>query len=111
MWPFNKKPAPIQWGIVGGVAEAAYIALIIWLINTLVTSFTSSSRADEAEQLMPFFMLVTLVVSAAISALLIFGYPVALAVKGNFRAGLLAAGMALASLIVCGGLFWLVYLV
>lgn len=109
MWPFSKKPAPIQWGIVGGLAQVAYIALVVWLMNALASSFMSSGRAGQADQLMPFFILLLFVVSAAISALIMFGYPITLIVQKNLRAGLIAAGAALVTLIVCGVLFWLVY--
>jgi|GEM_PF-1602253 len=109
MWPFNKKPAPVQWGIVSGLAQVAYIALIVLIMNTLAISFMSSGRAGSADQLMPFFMLLMFVVSAALSALIVFGYPIALTLKGNLRAGLIAAGTALVTLVVCGALFWLVY--
>jgi hypothetical protein len=70
----NLSGETLRWGIAAGVAEAIYIGLVAFTMKGLNKLF---SGPDTAENFVPTFLLFLLffVLSALISAVLVFGRP------------------------------------
>ncbi len=91
----NKKEI-WQWGLLGGLAEGIYIALIALL-------FTSLNRLAPMTVgvIWPFLFFLTLfVLSVAVSGLLVLGRPIFLALKNEYQKALLTLGVSLGVLVL-----------
>lgn len=68
----NPKPKPIKAGVITGLLELAYIFILIATGNQVAKILQNMKKP---EILGPMLFLIIFVFSAAISAILIFGYP------------------------------------
>lgn len=100
----------IKYGIFGGLLETLYIFLLITLINLVTSNFPKEN--PSLLFLSPILFLIVFVFSAAISGLLVLGYPAYLLFfEKKIKEGiitivsslviLLIAGIAIFSLIAC----------
>jgi len=83
-------------GICGGLGEAIYCFLIALFFSLM----EKNSLVELPRTFAPLFMLLLLVVSAAVSGLLVFGYPAYLAMQQKYKSAAIAAGSAIATLAV-----------
>lgn len=90
----------IGTGIVSGAAEALYCFVIAGFITSI------GERNIEKNPFVGFsFMLILFVMSAAISGLLVFGYPTYLAFKKDFKSAVLASVSSVATIVVIALIF------
>ena len=93
----------LKFGFLAGVAEAAYIMFVVLVIK-LVGNTIPKADNDIAGALM--FLLI-LVFSAAISGLLLFGYPIYLAIQKRFAESIMTIATTLVTLAIVGILVFL----
>lgn len=94
------------YGIGGGVLEAIYcffIAILIILLGRVMTGHFGVFNF--------LLMLLIFVFSAAVSSLLIFGYPIYLAIKKQYQEAIFTILLSIATLIIIGLLIVLVKLI
>lgn len=96
---FKKKKQDNYWlyGIGGGVLEAVYCFFIAVLIQLL-----DSVMSGPAGVFNFLLVLLMLVFSAAISGLLIFGYPVLLVMKKKYLEAIFTVLLSVSTLIIIG---------
>jgi hypothetical protein len=96
MW-FRKDKIKIwKMGILAGLAVAVYCGLI-----TLLIWFGGDFLSDKMSQVMgSLFGLILLVFSVAISGVLVFGYPLFLAVEKKYKQAFQAIGVTLLTIFV-----------
>ncbi len=88
----------IKFGLLGGLAEALYIGLVVTLIWTM-----DQSKPELVFPMAGFLLILFLfVVSAGVSGLFVFGYPLYLFLNKNFTQGLAAAISAILALMLVG---------
>ena len=69
----HQKPQPIKFGIITAILEIIYIALLISIGTCVTSTFRQNFINDQLFG--PMLFLTVFVFSAAITALLILGYP------------------------------------
>ena len=104
----RKNFSAIKFGLLGGFIEALYCGFVVFLFWALEQS--------QPETVFPMggFLLVLLlfVVSAGISGLLVFGYPLYLFLNKRFGEGLAAATTSLCTLGILGlTIFIIIFLI
>jgi len=87
----------IKFGILGGILEAVYCALIALLFFGFGRVFQGT---PDNQVLAPLIMLLILVISVAISGFLVFGYPAYLVYQRQFKEGIYTALLSLATLFI-----------
>ncbi len=88
----------LKFGFLGGIAEAAYVLMVASLITALGKFFPQQPKGIAG----PALVLLLLVFSAAVSGILVFGYPVYLAFQKRFAESLMTVVITLASLAIIG---------
>lgn len=92
----------LKFGFLGGLTEAAYIFLVVLLMTVL------DKVMPRPPHLMVGFMVLTLFVfSAAVSGVLVLGYPAYLAFQKRFLEALMTAITTLAILAIIGTLVFI----
>jgi hypothetical protein len=101
---FQKKPENLWiYGVGGGLCEVAYCFFIAVLLNFLNNYIVGMG------QVFGFMLaLIILVFSVAVSGLLIFSYPIYLAIKKFYVEAVTTAMMSIATLIITGFLVILI---
>lgn len=100
MFLFHKKlneSEILKWGILGGAAEALYIFIVALFFDVLENFFYQAPSGPI--NFFTFFLLF-FVLSAIISAILVFGRPVYLFFAKKFREGMLTIVTTLITLLV-----------
>lgn len=91
MWGNKEKCKNWKMGILAGLAESIYcglIALMLW--------YGSEFLSDKMSQVLgSLFGLILLVFSVAVSGVLVFGYPVYLAVEKKYKQAFQTIGITL----------------
>jgi mannose/fructose/N-acetylgalactosamine-specific phosphotransferase system component IID len=87
----------IKFGILGGIGEAIYCALIALMFFTFGKIFNGQNGDTVTTFLI---MLLILVISVAVSGFLVFGYPAYLVYQKRFKEGIYTALISLATLFV-----------
>jgi hypothetical protein len=95
----------IKFGILGGIFEAAYCALIALLFFGFGRVFQGT---PDNQVLAPLIMLLILVISVAVSGFLVFGYPAYLVYQKKFKEGIYSALVSLFTLFIIFLLFVLI---
>jgi len=90
------ESAVLKFGFLGGILEAVYVFLVVSLMNFL------SKTATPADLVGGFLILLLLVFSAAVSGVLVFGYPAYLAFQKRFAESLMTALTTLVTLAIIG---------
>jgi len=88
----------LKFGFLGGVAEAAYILLVVSLMTFLEQIMPKSPEGIVA----PLLILLLFVFSAAVSGILVFGYPAYLAFQKRFSEALMTAVTTLITMAIIG---------
>lgn len=96
MWGKKEKYKNIKMGVLGGLAESIYCGLIALLLWNGDNFFNNTF--DEA--IAPLFVLILLVLSVAISGVLVFGYPAYLAVEKKYKQAFQTVGITLLTIFV-----------
>src|SRR3989339_1006630 len=91
----------LKFGLGGGILEVAYCSLIAWLINSLDHVFNGPPTPFNI-----IFVLLLLVFSVAISGVLIFGYPLYLAIQQKYQPAIVTVVTSLLTLILGGVLIF-----
>lgn len=92
----NKKML-CKWGIGGGLAEVAYIILV----GGLMTGLGSVMPKIQPEFLAMITVLTLFVLSAGLSGLFVFGYPVYLALQKQYKEALWTIIVTFATILIC----------
>ena len=90
--------AIIKFGFLGGILEALYCGLVVFLMWAVESSQPNETMPMAAMLL----VLLLFVLSAGISALLIFGYPAYLFLNKRYGEALMTAVFSLATLAIVG---------
>lgn len=90
----------MRYGFLGGIAEAFYCFLVVLFMSFIQQSLTISAKASGLVGFLLF--LLVFVVSAAVSGLLVFGYPAYLALKQRFAEALMTAATSLLTIAIIG---------
>jgi len=88
----------LKFGFLGGVAEAAYVLLVASLLTMLDQLMPKSPEGIIA----PLLILLLFVFSAAVSGILVFGYPVYLAFQKRFAEALMTVVTTLITMAIIG---------
>ena len=100
--------AVMKFGFLGGIAEAVYVFLVVSLMQIL----DSSVSKPENPIVVGMLVLLLLVFSAAVSGILVFGYPAYLALQKKYAEALATVIVTLAVLAIVGiGVFILVSII
>lgn len=104
---FSPKKEESFWlyGIGGGLFEAAYC----FFIAILMISLAGMIPGPEVFSFL--LLLLIMVFSAAISGILIFGYPLYLALKKQYQEAIFTALLSIATLIVLGLIIIFIYII
>lgn len=94
----------IKFGILGGILEAVYCALIALMFFTFGKIFDGPNANTVVVTLI---MLLILVISVAVSGFLVFGYPGYLVYQKKFKEAVLTALLSLITLFV----FFLIFVI
>lgn len=99
---FNKqKPNPIKSGIIAGILQVIYITLLISLGTCVTNAFRG--RFIDNQTLGPILFLTVFVFSAAISALIVLGYPAYLLVmEKKVKEAIQTTAITLITLLILG---------
>lgn len=96
---FHHEPKrPWVTGMITGLAELVYVGIVIGTLMTLAGDKAIEKTAPPV--VAGFLYLSVLVFSVAVSGLLIFGYPIWLGFRGQYRAALLAVAGSLGTLAI-----------
>lgn len=87
----------LKFGFLGGIAEAAYVFLVICLMTTLDKTVSPTPNFIAG-----FLVLILLVFSVAVSGILVFGYPAYLAFQKRFAEALMTGITTLVTLAIIG---------
>lgn len=87
----------MKFGFLGGMAEAVYIFLVVSLMTVL-----SNTMPNPNQMTIGFMMLSLLVFSAAVSGILVFGYPAYLGFQKRYTEALMTAVTTLVTLAIIG---------
>ena len=96
MWPFKEKISIWKVGILVGLAESAYcglVALLLWGGNSFLNAKMNGISGV-------IFGLMLLVFSVAVSGILVFGYPMYLAIEKKYKEAFQTAGITLLTIFV-----------
>lgn len=85
-----------KWGIGAGVIELAYIILVVLVMMGL----DRFMRNENSGPLAMLLVLILLVLSAAISGIVVFGYPAYLALQKSYKEALLTLLTSLITIII-----------
>lgn len=96
MWGNKEKCKNWKMGILGGLTESIYCGLIALLLWNGEKFFNNT--LDEA--FAPLFVLILLVLSVAVSGVLVFGYSVYLAVEKKYKQAFQTVGITLLTIFV-----------
>lgn len=104
MWLKQKvnEAEVMKFGFLGGVSEAAYVFLVVSLMTIL-----EKTPPPKQNFITGFLVLMLLVFSAAVSAILVFGYPAYLAFQKRFAEALMTAATTLVTLAIIGVLVFI----
>lgn len=90
----------IKFGFLGGIAEVTYVFLVVVSMSIVENSLP---RGPHASQVMVGFMfLLVFVFSAAVSGILVFGYPTYLALQKRYAEALMTGLTTLVTLAIAG---------
>ncbi|HLC89623.1 MAG TPA: hypothetical protein VJG65_01540 [Patescibacteria group bacterium] len=93
----------INFGFLGGIAEATYCFLVVLIINGLGKIFP-----DEPPMIFGFLLfLLIFVFSAAVSGLLVLGYPTYLAFQKRYPEAIMTLLITVVTLLIIGILVFL----
>ena len=93
----------LKFGFLGGIAEATYILMVALFIQVMAVA--GPSGEGHVGNIIMF--LIVFVFSAAVSGLLVFGYPAYLAIQERYVEGLMTAVTTLVSLAIIGILMFI----
>lgn len=88
----------MKFGFLGGMAEAVYILFVVLFLNVL----GSSAPSIKPQIIGAVLLLLVFVFSAGVSAILIFGYPLYMAVQKRYTESLMTAVTSLLTLMIIG---------
>ena len=92
--------AVMRYGFLGGILEAFYCFLVVLFMSFIQQSLIISAKASGLAGFLLF--LLVFVFSAAASGLLLFGYPVYLALQQRFAEALMTAATSLLTMAIIG---------
>ncbi|MFA5070596.1 MAG: hypothetical protein WC528_04925 [Patescibacteria group bacterium] len=84
----------LKFGILGGVLEVVYIVLVVFFMQGMEKWFSGSGAFTGV------LVLTLLVFSAAVSGLLVLGYPVYLALQKNYKEAIFTLLISLAVIFI-----------
>lgn len=99
---FNKC-AGFKWPIIGAIAEILYCLLISWLIPFLGHTFGNNQSSTQFA-----VFLVILVLSVSVSGICLFGYPVWLAFKKEYKQAWESLAVGMLTFFILGILVFLI---
>lgn len=85
-----------KWGIGAGMAELAYIVIVVLVMMGL----DKFMRNENNSPLAMILVLILLVLSAAISGILVFGYPSYLTLQKSYKEALLTLATSLITIFI-----------
>ena len=93
----------LKFGFLGGIAEATYILLVALLMQVMMVA-RPAGKGQIGDVIL---VLIMFVFSVAMSAIIVFGYPVYLAVQKRYAESLMTAVTTLVSLAIIGILMFI----
>lgn len=96
MWPFKEKINVWKMGILGGLAESIYCGLVasgLWISS----NFNNAKMNELATGVL---VLMLLVFSVAVSGILVFGYPMYLAIEKKYKEAFQTVGITLLTIML-----------
>ena len=93
----------MKFGFLGGMAEAVYILFLVLFLSVIRNAFPGTST----QVIEPILFLLAFVFSAGVSAILIFGYPLYMAIQQRYVESLMTAVTSLLTLAIIGILMFM----